>query len=179
MTSKGNIMGETQLREARAVEVAAWLQDHQVELERLNTQRDALDQQFRWVSQSRGSSPTSERERIQSVHEIAQRFAEIESAIITRSIAAGTLRLEMLPDAPDPIELARAEEAATEAIAIRDALRRQALESQRDRDQIEAQLRSLRKQAVESAAKVEVRRRRAAQAGQQGPLATKRLVIAS
>jgi hypothetical protein len=146
MTSKTqHTTVEAQAREARAVEVAAWLQDHQVELERLNTERDRLDLQFRWLTQARGSSPSSERERVQSVHETAQRFAEIEAAIVTRQIAATTLRLESVPDSPDPIELAAAEATATEAIATRDALRRQALEAQRDRDQIEAQLRSLRK----------------------------------
>ncbi len=172
-------MGETQLREARAVEVAAWLQDHQIEMDRLNTERDRLDQEFRWLSQARGSTPTSERERIQSVHTSAQRFAEIEAAIVTRQIAATTLRLESVPAAPDATELAVAEAAATEAIATRDGLRRQALESQRDRDQLEHSLRELGKRQTESRAIVEVRRRRAAQAGQQGPLATKRLVIAS
>jgi hypothetical protein len=154
------------------------LEDHQIEMGRLGTERDTLDRQFRFYVAARGSTPAAEKERIEAVHATAQRFAEIEAAIVTRQIAATTLRLESVPDSPDPIELAAAETAATEAIATRDGLRRQTLEAQRGRDQLELQLRGLRKQQTEAATIVEVRRRRAAQAAIQQPLAAKRLVVA-
>jgi hypothetical protein len=179
MTSKTHTTVEAETREARQEQVRGWLEDHQIEMDRLGTERDSLDMRFRFLTQARGSSPTSERERVQSVHETTLRYAEIESAIIIRSIAAGTLKLELVPNSPDPIELAAAEQAATEAIAIRDGLRRQALEAQRGRDDLERSLHGLGKQQAEAVAKVATRRRQAAQAGQQGPLAAKRLVIAS
>jgi len=178
MATKGTLMGEAQTREARHADIHGWLEDHRAEMDRLNSQRDTLDQQFRFYVAARGSTPAAEKARVRDVHETALRYAEVEAALITREIAAASLRLELIPTAPDPAKLARAEQTASQAIAVRDSLRKQQLEADRGRDQLESRLRELGKRQTESRAVVEVRRRRAAQTAAQQPLTTRRLVVA-
>jgi len=178
MAAKTHTTSERQQREARQRQILDWLADHATELERLNSQRDTLDQQFRFYVAARGSTPAAEKERQVAVKQTALHFAEIESAIIARQTAADTLRLEMLPDPPDPAALAAAEQAASEAIASRDLLRQQTLETQQARGQLERSLHALGKQEAEARSRVAQRRRQMAQAGTQ-PLAVRRLVIAS